>query len=61
MGKVVINDFKEYMVIVGFETGDDGQEYPVAESQVLQESDVRENYEWADVEETILKLKKQVL
>lgn len=61
MGQVVINDFKEYMVIVGIETGEDGQEYPIAEPQVLQESDVRENYEWADADNTILKLKKQVL
>lgn len=50
--------FEKHLVIIGYETVD-GEEMPIVEEQMLEESDVRDNYEWADEEKTILRLKEE--
>jgi len=48
--------FENYLVIVGVEKIG-RTEMPIVETQTLEESDVINNYEWADEDETILKKK----
>lgn len=47
--------FANYLVVVGVEKTENGGELPLVETQTLEESDARDNYEWADEDKTILK------
>lgn len=58
---LTINDIREYLVIVGFENGENNLEHPVVDLLALQDCDVKENYEWADEERSILRPKKLIL
>jgi hypothetical protein len=55
-----MENFNEYTVIVAVEVID-GEDTPIIEQQLLEESDVAENYVWADEEQSVLKKKSQEL
>jgi len=51
-----MKNVKSFLVIIDVEEID-GENTPIIEPQLLEESDFEANYEWADEEKTIIKRK----